>query len=192
MKEFISATVGSGIVPGGTFGGGGRGRVGGTLKKVICKVLPQGRVTSLNGSAGLVGGQQGSVQQVVNYNNGEVSNFATGGVQAGWNGGLAASGSVGFIYDTTGTFNNADFSGPFHNISGGSPEGPGGSVSLASNGVRIIQGSIGVNLIPGPTGNYSYTWTSQPHPAGNILSNSTNPLGLLDLSLYGLRKLGGC
>ena len=162
------------------------------IQQAICNALPQGRVTSANGSVGGVGGQQGSIQQVVNYNNGEVSNFFTGGLQAGWNGGASASGSVGFVYDTQGQFNNSDFSGPFQNVSGNAPEGPGGSASWASNGVKIVQGGVGVSLIPGPTGGYSYTWTSNPMPGGNILTNLTSPLGLFDLALYGLRNLAGC
>jgi hypothetical protein len=163
-----------------------------TLQHVFCSALPQGRVQSLNGSVGLVGGQQGSVQQVVNYNNGEVSNFFTGGLQGGWNGGASASASVGFIYDTQGQFNNSDFSGPFQNVSGSAPEGPGGSVSWSSNGVKVVQGGVGVNLIPGPTGNYSYTWTSSPMQGGNVWTNLFSPLGLFDLVTYGLRKAGGC
>jgi len=163
-----------------------------TVKQTICSALPQARVTSVNGSAGLVGGQQGSAQQVVNYNNGEVSNFLTGGLQAGWNGGVSASASAGFVYMSNGQFRNSDFSGPFNNVSASAPEGPGGSVSWASNGVKIVQGGVGVSLIPGPTGNYSYTWTSNPTPGGNIWTNLASPLGVFDLTLYGLRKAAGC
>ncbi len=179
-------------------GGGGSGSppppkpASSGLKQTVCSVLPQGRVTSLNGSVGLVGGQQGSVQQVVNYNNGEVNNFFTGGLQVGWNGGASASVSAGFVYKPNSQFSNSDFSGPFNNVSGSAPEGPGGSVSWASNGVKIVQGGVGVNLIPGPTGNYSYTWTSGPKPGGSIWTNLASPLGLFDLAIYGLRKAGGC
>jgi hypothetical protein len=160
------------------------------VKKLFCNALPQGRVVSLNGSIGILGGEQGSVQQIVNYNSGEVSDFATGGVQVGWNGGAGASVSAGLIYDTQGRFATSDFSGPFSNVSGSTAEGPGGSASW-SGGVKVVQGSVGVSLIPGATGNYSYTWTSKPLPAGNIWTNLSNPLGGLDLSLYLLRKLGG-
>ena len=99
--------------------------------------------------------------------------------------------SAGFIYKSGGQFANSDFSGPFSNVSGGAPEGPGGSVSW-SGGVKIVQGGVGVNLIPGPTGNYSYTWTSTPKPAGNVWTNLPSPFGLLNLAIYGLRKAAGC
>jgi hypothetical protein len=164
------------------------------VKALICKLIPQGRVTSVNGSIGLVGGEQGSAQQVVNYNNGEVSNFLTGGLQGGWNGGAAASVSAGLIYDTSGHFNNSDFSGPFQNVSASAPEGPGGSASWAG-GVKIVQASFGVNLIPGPTVNYSYTWTSSPSPAGNVSTNLLTPGGTLDTLLFLVRNLAnraGC
>ena len=113
-----------------------------TLQRAFGKALPQGRVTSLNGSVGLVGGQQGSAQQVVNYNNGEVSKFLSGGLQVGLNGGAAASISGGLIYDTSGSFNNSDFRGPFQNVSLSSPEGPGITVSW-SDGVNVVQASLG-------------------------------------------------
>ena len=161
------------------------------VKQLVCNALPQGRVVSLNGSIGIVGGEQGSAQQVVNYNNGQVSNFLTGGVQVGWNGGASASISAGFIYDTEGRFTNSAFSGRFSNISGSTAEGPVGSVSW-SGGVKVVQGGVGVSLIPGATGNYSYTWTSKPMPAGNIWTNLANPSGAFDLLIYLLRKLGGC
>ena len=179
------------VIDGGELNNGRGGAASPGLKQKICSAIPQGRVTSLNGTVGLIGGQQGSIQQVVNYNNGEVSNFFTGGVQVGWNGGLAASVSSGFIYKSGGQFANSDFSGSFSNFSGGGPEGPGGSVSW-SGGVKIVQGGVGVNLIPGPTGNYSYTWTSSPYPEGNVWTNLPSPLGLFDFAIYGLRKAAGC
>ena len=147
-------------------------------------------MTSAGGSVGLIGGETGSLQQVVNYNSGEVSNFASGGVQGGWNGGASASGSVGLIFQGNGQFTNSDFSGPFSNVTVSAREGPGGSVSWASNGVKVVSGSVSATLIPGPpTVSYSYTWTTKPKPAGNIWTNLSNPLGLADLALYGLRQL---
>lgn len=209
-----SVPCGNGLLGGGGSGGGGStdnppnliylggshaGRGGSqpsknTVKQTICSAIPQGRVTSVNGSIGGVGGEQGSVQQVVNYNNGEVSNFATGGVQAGWNGGASASASMGYVYKK-GNFTNSDFSGPFSNLSVGSAEGPGVSASWASNGVKVVQGSVGVTLVPGATATYSYTWTSQPKPAGDVWTNANpllSPLSIVDLTLYGIRKVTGC
>lgn len=129
--------------------------------------------------------------EVTNYNTGEVSDFATWGIHAGWNAVASASLSVGFILMPNGQFNNADFSGAFNNISASAPEGFGGSVSWASNGVKVASASFGANAVPIPTLNYSRTWTSQPRAAGSIWTNfdGQNPTEYVDLTLYGLRQL---
>jgi hypothetical protein len=49
-------------------------------------MLPVGRVTSVGGSIGGIGGENASLSVVINYNSGRVSGFVTGGLQAGWNG----------------------------------------------------------------------------------------------------------
>ncbi len=157
-------------------------------KSPLCSVLPEGRVLSLGGGLGAIGGPTGSIQQVVNYNTGEVSFFASGGFQAGWNGVASGSVSGGFIYNLGNS--NANFSGPFQNVSVSTSEGPGASYSWAPNGVKVIQGSFSATLVPYPTGTYSYTWTSRPLPAGNVWTNlGSNPISGGDLLLYGVRQL---
>jgi RHS repeat-associated protein len=186
----VSCTGGQG---GGAAGGSGRNGGGGghgfwqSMKQGFCSGLPSGRVTSVGGSIGAIGGETGSVSQVVNYNTGQVSFFASGGLQAGWNGGASASASMGFVWNMA---SNTDFSGPFNNVSGGSSEGPGGTLSWASNGVKVAAVSMSASLIPSPTGGYSYTVTSQPLNTGNIATNAPgNPLFPLDAMYFGLNQM---
>jgi RHS repeat-associated protein len=184
--------------------GDGRGGGGGTsnshnkaqspkkgIKATMCSLLPQGREVSVEGSLGGVGGLTTSFQEVTNYNTGEVSDFATWGIHAGWNAVASASVSTGFILMPNGQFKNADFSGAFNNVSASAPEGFGGSVSWASNGVKVASASFGVNALPTPTLNYTRTWTSNPRAAGSIWTNfdAQNPMEFADLTLYGLRQL---
>jgi len=69
----------------------------GKANAALCKALPQGRTTGIGGTAGFFGGVTGSIEQVVNYNTGEVSLFAAGGTQVGFNAGPSGSATFGFI-----------------------------------------------------------------------------------------------
>jgi hypothetical protein len=62
---------------------GGSGKLLSTLKGAYCSALPSGSVTGVTGSTGGIGGVPGSLEMVVNYNSGQVSFFASGGVAAG-------------------------------------------------------------------------------------------------------------
>jgi hypothetical protein len=150
------------------------------MKAAVCSAIPQGRVTSVNGSIGGIGGQNGSLSAVVNYNTGQLSGFATGGLQLGWNGGAQASVSSGFIYGALGS-NNSGFSGGFTTVSLSSGEGVGGFASFG-NGVQVYGASAGISLIPSPTGGISRTQTSQPLNMGSGLNN------LFDDALYLARR----
>jgi len=124
-------------------------------------------VTSVGGGIGGIGGQNGSLSVVVNYNSGQVSGFATGGLQVGWNGIAQASVSTGFIYGALGS-NNSGFSGSFTTGSGsGATFGGYGSFG---NGVQVYGGSLGASLT-GATGTLSRTATSSPLQFGNILGS---------------------
>ena len=155
----------------------------------LCGLLPAGRTVGVNGSLGMIGGQNGSLQLVVDYDTGEISGFATGGLQLGWNGGAAGSVSVGWVYTSPGgQFSPRDFSGSFKNVYGSAGEGPGGSVSWSSGGVRAVSVSVGVSLT-GATGGVSYTATSKPLPLGDVWTQMMSPIGLADFGLYLLRQL---
>ncbi len=160
---------------GGSGGGGGGGGGGGTisgigkaLKKAVCSALPQGRTESLNGSLGLLGGQTGSLSVVINYQSGQVSGFATGGLQVGWNGAAATSVSTGFIYGNLGS-NNGGYSGPFVTGYGSGPVF-GGYASF-SNGVSVYGASMGANLTGGAGGGANFTETTAPHQFGPVVGS---------------------
>lgn len=128
------------------------------IKNGVCKALPQGRVESVNGSVGGVGGQNASLSVVINYSSGQVSGFATGGFQAGWNGLIQGSVSTGFIYGSLGS-NNSGYSGLFV---GGSGSGAtfGGFGSFSSN-VDVFGASFGGSISPFTFGGTT-TLTSNP------------------------------
>lgn len=136
-----------------------------TLLRKACAAIPQGRVTNMSYGIGGIGGQNGSLSAVVNYNSGQVSGFTTGGLQAGWNGGAQASVSMGFIYGPLGA-DNSGFSGTFTT---GSASGAifGGFASFGG-GVQVYGASFG-GSVTGATGGLSRTTTSSPLQFGNIL-----------------------
>src|SRR6185437_14289439 len=68
------------------------------VEKAVCSDIPSGRIESVGGAIGGIGGEDGSVSEAVNYNSGEVSLVASGGFQAGWNGGAQATVGVGFFW----------------------------------------------------------------------------------------------
>jgi hypothetical protein len=128
---------------------------------------------SVNQSFGGIGGENGSLSVVINYSSGQVSGFATGGFQGGWNGGAQASISTGFIYGALGS-DNRGFSGT---SVGGSASGLifGGFGSVGKK-VQVYGASIGASLSP-VTVTGSKTYTSQPVQFGNILGSlATTPL----------------
>lgn len=125
----------------------------------------------------------------MNYNTGEVSGFATGGFQGGWNGALALTGSTGLIFDSQEEFSNADYSGKFTGgyVSVPTPIpglGAGGYATHSSNGVTVVGGSVGGALL----GRYAFgatrTNTSRPLDLGKYWA-----FGPDDWKFYLLRKL---
>ena len=123
----------SGGGPGGGQGGGSSNILG-VVKSKVCAAIPQGRTMGVNGSLGLVGGQTGSLETVVNYNSGQVSVFASGGLQVGWSGGAQASVLTGFLWgDLKG--DNSGYQGGFTTVAGSATAG-GGYISHSSGGER--------------------------------------------------------
>jgi RHS repeat-associated protein len=137
------------------------------FKNAVCSVLPEGRVMSINGSIGGIGGQNGSVSVVINYASGQVSGFATGGLQVGWNGLAQASVSVGFIYGALRP-NNEGYSGTF--TTGSFSGATFGGFGSFGNGVQVYGGSLGTSLT-GVTGTLSRTVTSRPFQFGKTVGS---------------------
>jgi hypothetical protein len=144
-----------------------RGKAGGSsdgtagflqdVKSKVCSALPQGRTTGVSGGIGGIGGQTGSLELVVNYGSGQVSGFASGGLQLGWNAGAQGSAFTGFIYGDL-QADNGGYHGGFTSLSGNARVG--GFLSVSSGGpnaplifrpVSVAGVSLGVSLIPTPT-----------------------------------------
>src|SRR5882724_9459702 len=100
------------------------------FKEEVCRYIPSGRTVGLSGGVGIVGGQTGGVEQLINYNTGEVSGFGYGGLQAGLNGGLNGSVNAAFVWNLGDS--NSNYSGPFTN--GQAYVGPVGIYTGLSSG----------------------------------------------------------
>ena len=173
----------------------GKGGAGGSsiqaARNAFCSGIPSGRLASVGGAMGAVGAVSGSISQVVNYDSGQVSDFATGGLQLGWNGAASGSVSAGFTFGNLGD-SNSNFSGKFIGGQGGSSEGPGGMVSMSPNAsVVVAASSMNVSLIPGPTGGGLLTVTTAAVPAGNVFRNAGNNVAtdILDLAMFAIRQM---
>jgi RHS repeat-associated protein len=164
---------------GNALGSFGRG-VSSTLtatKNKVCSALPQGRTVGVSGGIGGVGGQTGSLELVINYNSGQISGFASFGLQVGWNGGAQGSAFTGFLYGQLNS-NNSGYAGGFSTISGS--VGPFGGFHSSSSGgwtqgaqglvpngnVTATGASIGASLIPPFTATGSATIYSRPLSLG--------------------------
>lgn len=80
----------------------------------------------------------------MNYNSGQVSAYAFGGVQVGWNGGISGSVYSGFVWGLNNS--NSNYSGGFTGVNGAA--GLGGFAASSSGG--LTGGPSG--LIPNPRG----------------------------------------
>jgi len=137
------------------------------LKSGYCSAVPSGRSQSLSVAFGGLGAVNGEVGTVFNYNSGQSSVFATGGMSFGWNGGLSLTASTGLVYGLDGT--NNGFSGPFKGGSFYAPTpipdvGAGGSV-IRGGGVTVVSAGASAALV----GRYGF---------GVSKTNTTNPLNV--------------
>ena len=65
----------------------------------------------MSGTSGGLGAVSREGDMALNYNSGQTTLFATGGMSLGWNGGVSLTASTGMVYGLDGT--NDGFSGPF-------------------------------------------------------------------------------
>jgi RHS repeat-associated protein len=180
-----------GGLPIGASSSGGRGPGGGGLAEIIpvikllCDEIPKGSVASGGGSIGGIGGQTGSLSVVTNYDSGQISGFATVGLQAGWNGVATATGSIGLIYGNL-TSSNSTFAGKFKTLSGSGAEGPGAFVSWSASGVYVVGVSANATAVPLPVnGEFSWTNSFGPLQMGNLVLGGGTAL---DDALFALRQ----
>lgn len=128
----------------------------------------------MSGALGGLGAVSGEGDMVLNYNSGQTSVFATGGMSFGWNGGASVTASTGLVYGLDGT--NKGFSGPFQGASFYAPTpipfvGAGGSV-IRGGGVTVVSAGGSAALVGKYGFGYSVTKTSQPLNTGNFTNFS--------------------
>jgi len=140
---------------------------------------------------------QPPLEVVTNYNTGEISGFASGGLQVGFNGGFSGNVIAGNIYNL-GT-SNSNYSGPF-TTAAGSLGTFGGFASCTARGVTspfCVKGApsvLGVSAGKSGFGPASLTASatsySKPLPLGNIKTNGfASPLAMTDLLMFAARQL---
>ena len=172
---------------------------GGGLGDTICSLIPSGRVRGASGATGILGGLEGGGEIVVNYDTGQTSAFAFGGVHAGVNGALSGTIYTGFAYGLQG--DNSNYSQGFTGFQ--SSLGLVGDVAIFANSsakggfvkgapgvvpdfqVTVYGAGVSANLMDLPyTGNANTTYYSNPQQIGRFTG-----FGLLDYVFYGARRI---
>lgn len=199
--------IGSGYLPiggvgvgGGGGGGGGGGSGNGapannSVNQKICSAIPSGRTTGASGGVGGVGSPGGGGELVVNYDTGQVSAFAFGCLQVGWNGGASGSVYTGFVWGLNGS--NSNYSGGFTGVNGGAglgvfAESSSGGLTAGPSGlvpnrnVNAAGISVGGGLLGGFSGGVTATNYSDPTQLGKFWGFGLNPV---DWLLYAARQL---
>jgi hypothetical protein len=166
------------------------GDVGGPInnfdaKEVYCKAVPSGSLTSLGIAFGGIGSVGGSIDTVHNYNSGQTSVFATGGFQAGWNGGGSVTETQGLIWGLDKT--NNGYKGPFKGGALYAPTpvpsvGAGGGYAKGG-GVTVAYGGLSAGLVGRYGGGRTWTKTTSPLNIGKFAD-----FGLGDYLGYLLRR----
>jgi hypothetical protein len=146
------------------------------IKAKVCSAIPSGRTQGVSGGIGGIGRVGGGAEVVVNYNSGQTSAFAFGGLQLGWNGGVSGSVDSGFVYGLNSS--NSNYSGGFTGVNGDaaglSPTG----------GVRAAGLSLGAVLLGGFSGGVSATNYTNPLQRGKFAAFTP-----VDFLLYAVRQV---
>jgi RHS repeat-associated protein len=146
-------------------------------KPSYCSELPEGRTMGLSVSVGIVGGQIAAAEVVINYNSGEVSLFAAGGLQVGFNPGLQGQVYTGMIQNLGPS--NSSYAGPFGTLQGGigpvsgfvsaSVQGVQHPFTVNQNAASVIGAGLSLALM---NMRFSFggslTYFSAPMPLGNL------------------------
>lgn len=158
------------------------------IKQALCKPVPRGRVSGVSATGGVTGGPTGGVEYVQNFRSGQISGFAFGGAQVGFNG--VASGNVytGYVWGLNN--DNSNYSGGFSGVNG--PIEPSGTVGLniqASSdgltkgfkgmvpdprGVKSATIGVGKSLLGSRTAGFTATHYSPPLQMGRWWAQAMN------------------
>jgi hypothetical protein len=168
------------------------------IRRALCRAVPRGRVSGASGTLGLVGGPTGGVELVQNYRSGQISGFAFGGAQVGWNGGAGANGYTGFVWGLNDS--NSNYSGGFSGVNGQNAVGlnvqsssgglTGSARELIPNPREVTSVALtaGGSLIPTPTGGASVTNYTRPLQLGKWWMQASN-INWIDTPLIGANQL---
>jgi len=163
------------------------------IKAKVCSVIPSGRTWGVWGGIGGVGSVGGGVELVINYNSGQTSAFAFGGLQLGWNGGVSGSTYTGFVYGLNSS--NPNYSGGFTGINGGAGLGGfaasssggithGVSGLIPTGGIKAVSVALGAGLLGGFSGGVSASNYTKPLQLGKFVAFTP-----ADYLVYALRQL---
>ena len=165
------------------------------IKRTICGLVPSGRVMGVSGGVGGTGGAEGGLELVLNYDSGQISGFAFGGVQGGWNGVFSGMLYSGFVYGLNGS--NSNYSGGFTGFNGGAGLGVFGASSsggltgnlqgLVPNGTVKAGGvSVGASLVGAFSGGVTATQYTNPLQLGKNWAFALSPV---DELIYDMRQV---
>ena len=99
-----------------------------------------------SGTLGLIGEPTGGVELVLKYDSGQISAFAFGGAQIGWNGGASGTLYQSNVYNLNNS--NSNYAGGFKGVNGSGPII--GGFAAHAPGVTAVGASVGVSLLGGP------------------------------------------
>jgi len=170
---------------GGGGGNGGTGASGGAAAAkqksttvAICQGIPDGQILGASGSIGVLGGETGSIELLINYSNGKISAFVSAGLQLASGSGASVGVISGAVFGLGSS--NQNYSGPFSTVTVGI--GPYIEfVSATSGGFGsplnlimpfVVGGGVSLSLLPSSLVTVSGTTYSAPLNIGNL----NNPL----------------
>ncbi len=131
------------------------------IKQALCKAVPRGRTSGVQGSMGSKAGPTVGVELVQNFRSGQTSGFAFAGPQVGVVGGFSGQANTGFIWGDL-KDDNSNYAGPFKGVSA---SGKFGGFVQRGSGLTVVGASAGASVTPftATVGVTSYT---KPLPLG--------------------------
>jgi RHS repeat-associated protein len=132
------------------------------IKQALCRAVPSGRTSGVQGSMGSRAGPTVGVELVQNFRSGQISGFAFGGGQVGVVGGFSGQVNTGFIWGRL-EDSNSNYAGPFASTSGSI--GKFGGFIQSGSGLTVVGASAGLSMTPF-TATAGVTKYTKPLPLG--------------------------
>lgn len=131
------------------------------IKQALCRAVPRGRTSGVQGSVGNRAGPTAGVELVQNFRSGQISGFAFAGPQVGVVGGASGQANTGFIWGNLDD-SNSNYAGPFKGVSA---SGKFGGFVQRGEGLTVVGASAGVSVTPF-TATVGVTNYTKPLPLG--------------------------